>query len=149
MPKRDSPIPPIRLSTEAFQELKNIIEDEFGNPASDEEIDEIGSRLLRLFALLDSRDSKLPNPERKRPTVDQFKALKYVHSCVHHDKKVPTVRGVAQAIGFRSSRSGLRMMKALLEQGFIFRDGQGAIGMREDLAGCDTSFTTLRDGDDS
>src|SRR5882724_10474815 len=119
------------LSPEAFTELKRIVIAEYGREISDEEINEMGIGLLKLFSRLDVDDSVLTNPLRRKPTAYEFNALKYVHNCLHHDKKSPTVRGIANAIGLRSSRSGLRMMNVLLKQGFIYRDEQGTVGMRE------------------
>jgi len=40
------------LSRGAFNELKKLVRNEYGNAISDGEIDELGIRLLKLFSLL-------------------------------------------------------------------------------------------------
>jgi hypothetical protein len=136
-------IPP-RLSPEAFEELKEICQDEIKRTMSDEEIHTMGINLLKLFDILVAHLPKklAPLAEEKQIQVSdqEFKALKYIHHSIYHDKKQPTVRGITRALGLHSSRSGFRMLKVLLEMGFIHRDQEGTINMRENVAGCDTTL---------
>jgi hypothetical protein len=53
---------PQQLSREAIDEFKTIYEAEFGVPLSDDEAQEIALRLLRLFALLTSRQADSDRP---------------------------------------------------------------------------------------
>jgi SOS-response transcriptional repressor LexA len=39
-----------------------------------------------------------------------------------HDEKAPTARGIAGAVGLKSSRSGWKLLHTLIDRGFIYRD---------------------------
>ena len=108
------------LSTEAFTELKQIALEVFGEDIPDAEISEIGLRLLQLFSVFSSGESLVNSTTRQKTTPNQFKGLKYIHQSIYHEEKQPTVRGIAQAIGLRSSRSGLRLLHEFMKQGFVF-----------------------------
>ena len=47
---------PNQLSREAIDEFKAIYQDEFGDLLSDEEVQEIATRLLRFFGILTKED---------------------------------------------------------------------------------------------
>jgi hypothetical protein len=47
---------PQRLSREAIEEFKSIYQDEFGEELSDDEVQEIATRLLRFFGVLNKED---------------------------------------------------------------------------------------------
>ena len=111
-----------KLSSQALKELKQIAHVEMGRELSDEEVSEMGIRLLRLFDLLTIKN----NSTEKHPTDDQRKALNYIQS-MHRESKRPTVRGIAQAIGRRSSRSGARMLESLVKGGYLHRRGSESL----------------------
>ena len=130
MPQKDE----TALSPEAFNELKQITQREYGDAISDAEIEEMGVRLLKLFSLLYPNDPVV-EPAVHKPSKDELTALRYIYSAIYHDKKQPTVRGIAEVLGFRSSRTGFRMLHVLIEAGFIYRDAEEKICMREDVPG--------------
>ncbi len=121
-----------------------IARKEYGDSMSDEGIETMGSSLLRLFALLTAPDEKetdtAPKERRIQIPAQTFNVLKYIHHAIYHDKKATTVRGIAQAAELRSSRSGMRILDGLIKRGYLYRDEQGGIRMRDDLAGCDTKL---------
>jgi predicted transcriptional regulator len=75
--------------------------------------------------------------------MDEFKALKYIHHCIYHDNKQPTVRGIAQALERRSSRSGFRALNLLMKRGLVYRDENGYICMREDVTDCSAKLVII------
>lgn len=65
LPAND-PLPGFRLSPEAFAELKKITIAEYDDTMTDEEIHEMGVRLLRIFDLLSRNlpEKEDPPPQR-------------------------------------------------------------------------------------
>ncbi len=55
-----------QLSRQAIEEFKAIYEKEFGEPLTDDEAQEMGLRVLRLFALLAEPDGALTPPPAAR-----------------------------------------------------------------------------------
>ncbi len=55
-----------QLSRQAIEEFKAIYEEEFGEPLSDDEAQEMGLRVLRLFALLTEPVGSLTPPPAAR-----------------------------------------------------------------------------------
>ena len=125
-----------RLSAEAIQELRAIYEEEFDEVLTDYEIEEMGLRLLRFFSLLVKEPDKLA---QIKVTDREFKAMRYIHNCICHKDINPTIRGISQAIGYRSSRSGFRTLSLLLKRELAWRDEKGSITMVKgycDVWGC-------------
>jgi len=114
---------PGQLSPKAFQELKQIAREEFGDTMSEDEITDIGLRLLRLFKLLGQETRS----EQMVISHQEFDALKYLGEAIHYEKRPPSVRDLSEAMGFRSSRSGFRLFRRLMRRGLIHRDMNGAL----------------------
>lgn len=121
-----------RLSAEAINELRDIFEEEFDDVLTDDEIEEMGLRLLRFFSILIKEPDK---PAQIKVTDREFKAMQYIHGCICHKNIQPTIRGISQAIGCRSSRSGFRTLSLLLKRNLAWRDEKGSITMVKDY--CD------------
>lgn len=125
-----------RLSAEAIQELRDIFEEEFDDVLTDDEIEEMGLRLLRFFSILVKEPDR---PAQIKITDCEFKAMRYIHDCICHKNILPTIRGISQAIGCRSSRSGFRALSMLLKRELAWRDEEGNITMVKghcDVWGC-------------
>ena len=60
----------MRLSKNALEDFKRIYQEEFGEPLSDFEADEMGFRLLRLFQMLSTP------PEEERPSISNEHPLR-------------------------------------------------------------------------
>lgn len=121
-----------RLSKEAIKEYQDIYTNEFGVVLTDDEADEMGWRLLEFF---DTLSTPIQEEASIEVTEQEWKALEYIHQCPVHDKKQPTVRGIANAIGRTSSRSGLRMLAKLEKKGLMYWDKnrlkiQGRVDLR-------------------
>ena len=112
------------LSERAFAELKIIAKDEYGETLSDEEIHDMGFRLLHLFDLLQPKETIEPGG-RIQVTEQEQKVLTYIRDTLDAGKTFPSVRDIARAAGFRSSRSGFRMLQKLIKKGLVKRDEEG------------------------
>ncbi len=117
-----------RLSTEAREEFREIYKDEFRDILSDDQVEEMGMGLLGFFHLL-----KLNEPIEEDPgievTENEYATIKYIHTCLFHHHKQPTVRGVTEALGKRSSRSGFRVLTSLMKKKLVWRDDKGELCM--------------------
>jgi hypothetical protein len=105
---------PRRLSAGAVKELREIYEDEFDDVLTDFEIEDMGVRLLSLFDIL----LNTPGPVKIELTRQEQLALDYIHAETAAGG-TPTVRGMAQAAGLRSSRSGMRLRDTLIAKGIL------------------------------
>jgi sulfur relay (sulfurtransferase) DsrC/TusE family protein len=128
---------PISLSTKAFQELKQIVQKEYGN-MPDSEITEMGVRLLKLFDLLVTHGPSAAREEQVAPSDQEFKALTYLHRVIYHEKRSPSVRDLCQAMDLRSSRSGFRLLNRLIQKGYAFRDEEKQLHLADDFKWCRT-----------
>lgn len=111
---------PQRLSETAIQEFRDIYQDEFDEVLTDAEAAQRAFEVLRLFKIIaDDLPTKTTDPISL--SEDELKALQYIQRCLA-GKTEPTVRGIAQAIGRHSSRSGYRMLQGLINRGVVYRD---------------------------
>ena len=120
------------LSGEAVSEFRDIYEQEFGDILTDTEANEIALRLLRFFHILTEEKSTLESC-KITVTESELKALQYIYLSIREHKKQPTVRGIATALGLKSSRSGFRMLTTLIKCGFVYRNGKGELEVGEDM----------------
>jgi len=107
----------IKLTAEAKNELRAIVNEEIDHPMTDDEVEDMGMRLLRFFFILET-----PGPETAgiQPNEQEQKALGFINSELKQGRS-PTVRGIAKASGFRSSRTGHRLLKSLIAKGWVGR----------------------------
>lgn len=85
-----------------------------------------GSLNLQWFLLLTP-----PKADEVKVSEEETKSLNYIQHCLFHDGRQPTVRGVAEAIGKRSSRSGYKMLQSLLKRGLIWKGADNKISMHK------------------
>ena len=112
---------PTRLSTEAFEELRAIVEHEIKKPISNEETEVMGIDLLKLFALLLTPETR---PSGNQPTEQERKALSFLQDEMRQGRS-PSIRDLCKAMGFSSSRSGFRLLNMLMAKGWLYRNSKG------------------------
>ncbi|HEU5122575.1 MAG TPA: hypothetical protein VFW05_00770 [Verrucomicrobiae bacterium] len=134
---------PFTLSERALAEYKKVYQDEFGSGDSDEEIYESAYNLMKLFQLLLKSSPQKVADRKIGVTIQEFKALKYLHHAIYHKGESPSVRDVGAAMGFRSSRSGQVIIEKLMEKGFVYRDQDGRMQLSEPVRGCDANLWEL------
>jgi SOS-response transcriptional repressor LexA len=89
----------------------------------------MGVRLLRLFSIL---STPRPKPADIQPTEQEQKALDFIGSEIQQGRS-PSIRNLSKIIGFRSSRSGFRLLNRLIDRGFICRDQDKALHLGESI----------------
>jgi hypothetical protein len=120
----------IQLSDKAFNELKELARDELDNDMPDDDIKEIGLRLLNLFSVFTTKKEEPPKPEESQFTDLELKVLRFLHDEICHKKRSPTVREIAKVIGLKSSRSGFRFLNTLVSKGLVVRSDRGQLLLR-------------------
>lgn len=114
------------LSKGALKELRRILKKE--NPdehMTNAEIEESGMRLVNVFVLL--MKSSGTKTHELILTEDERKVLEYIHQQVLEHKRSPSVREIATVLGLKSSRSGMRFLDRLIEQGLVERNEKGEL----------------------
>jgi hypothetical protein len=119
---------PIKLSAEAFNELRVIVEEEIEGSMMEAEIEEMGINILRLFDTLLSK--KVIQSSVIRPNEQELKALAFLQIAVQKGKS-PSIRDLSLAMGFRSSRSGFRLLHILIGKGWAIRENSGLLRLSE------------------
>jgi hypothetical protein len=114
---------PEHLSVEAFEELRIIAREELGEQITDDGVEDIGIRLLKLFQILATYDASRPKVET---TESEMKALTFLQKETGGGKS-PSIRDLSKVMGFRSSRSGFRLLHALMSKGLLCRDDKGML----------------------
>jgi hypothetical protein len=116
-----------KLSAEAIDELRTIYEKQFDEVLREDEAQEMGFRLLRLFSILE-KSTELQERPRHQPNERERKALDYIET-EKDEGRFPTMRGIAKAVGFKSSRSGHKMLKSLVMKNLVCRNNQGSLSI--------------------
>lgn len=112
-----------RLSAEAMNDLRAIVQKEISESMTDEEIEDMGIKLLRLFSILVTQE---PKPAGIQPTDQEQKALDFLDAEIKKSRS-PSVRELARMMGLKSSRSGYELLKKLITQGLVKRDNKGML----------------------
>ena len=119
-----------RLSEKAIQEFRGIYQEEFGELLTDDQAEGVSLRVLRLFQIL-ATDLRELEPATIPVSEIEFAALRYIHRCLFHENRQPAVRGIADALKRRSSRSGFRMLDSLTKRGLVWQNEGEGICMKE------------------
>jgi len=112
---------PKQLSAEAFEELRTIAGEEMDGVMADEDIEQMGVDLLRLFSLLATPEVA---PVGNRPDERELKALIFLRDEIAQGRS-PSIRELSRTMGFRSSRSGYKLLKRLIVNGWAVRSSDG------------------------
>lgn len=60
-------------------------------------------------------------------------ALTHIRNYIVHNGRMPSIRELTDAIGFKSSRTGMRMIEELIDAGFLERKVEGGFKLIKDL----------------
>jgi len=106
----------VSLSIDALTELREICKEEYGDTLSDLEIQEMGNNLLRIFHTLfiPKQLKNTPYPDLKK---SETLALVYITDYLQRRGQSPSVRDITKAMGYRSSRTGHRVIEQLILKG--------------------------------
>lgn len=67
-------------------------------------------------------------------TEKELEALRYLRNAIVHDGHSPSVRELAEELGYNSPRSAFLVLHRLIEQGWLKRRGDGELQLRKDLS---------------
>lgn len=109
-------MPAPELSTRSLRHLRNLNR-KMGTSFTDEELHDIGSRLLSLSQV--AANASVPETddflnEREREALDVLRKS---------NGPVQSVRQLARALGYRSSRSGQLILQSLFAKEFLVKKG--------------------------
>ena len=109
-----------QLSGRGFKHLRRITKPT--KPASDEEIHDMGRRLLTLCGLL-AENGEDQEPECEL-TEQEIAALQIIANRAETVEGVPSARELSRALNYKSSRSGHQLLRRLMEKGALRRNGR-------------------------
>lgn len=115
-----------RLSAEAMNDLQTIVQKEISELVTDDEIEDMGIRLLRLFSIIVTQE---PKPACVQLAKQEQKALAFIGSEIKQGRS-PSLRQLTQAVGLKSSRSGYRLLNKLISKGQVVRNEEGELRMQ-------------------
>jgi hypothetical protein len=113
------------LSAKDLAEFKDIFDQEFGPGTPDTELKETAANLLRLFRVLCSGVSGASKPKLTGQELQAFKAIGQVRN-----GRSPSVRELCRALGWRSSRSGFKVIQSLTAKGYVYRAQNGELKVK-------------------
>jgi hypothetical protein len=125
------------------EEFKKLMEAEYGQPVTLQQASEYGEAFLwwcilapmqlgpkgmaAIKTIMDESGNRAPAPPAQPALSEQEKkALAFIRNSRKGDH-APSIREICRAVGFRSSRSGLLLIKKLMGKGFVRRDKLGAL----------------------
>lgn len=73
----------------------------------------------------------------------EIEALRHIRNFIIHYGRVPSVRELMKALGYRSPRSALVVMRQLIDKGFLEKKSDGSLRFIKDLSGTSTSAQTV------
>jgi hypothetical protein len=138
----------ITLSTRAYKYLRKI-DRSIGLQHTDEEVHEIGTRLLHLCQVV--LDSKEREERRLRGLLAEveIRALRVLDENLVNTGRLCSARALANALGYKSSRSGHLILQRLLCKGLLLkRAGQFVFSQKyEWRLECDGNLPVLENKD--
>jgi hypothetical protein len=128
------------LSSAAFSELKQIVQEEYGDTISAGVVEQMGLRLLRFFSVLAPEEPPAKDEQDKIAVSErEVEALQYLHNAIYHEGKSPSIRDICQAMDLRSSRSGFRLLNQMMSHGLVYRDEKNQLRLPDKMARCDNA----------
>lgn len=131
------------LPKESIEKFKALMEQEGYGTITDEEARDKTESLVKLFATLSTNDSEQDLNKPITVTEVEGKCLKHIHHCIHHERIKVTVRGIANAVGLKSSRSGMKLLQSLIAKGYAYKDEGRNVRLSREVDGCGTKFNLV------
>ena len=118
------------LSTRAFKHLHKINR-KAGFECTDEEIYDMGVRLLSLSHVLAHVKNREDRSLQNLLTETEIKALQILRSHLIATGRLMSVRELSSALGYQSSRSGHLILQHLVNKRFLVQSGRHLAFPRE------------------
>src|ERR1019366_9980965 len=108
------------LSIRAFK-FRRTIGRKSGLQDTDEEIHDMGARLLSLCHIAANAKDSVDDRHQTLLSEPEIKALRMLHEQFTHTGRVATARELSRALGYQSSRSGHVLLHCLLSKGVLIK----------------------------
>jgi repressor LexA len=72
-------------------------------------------------------------PKKEQLSEREFEALRYLRNAIVHSGYSPSVRELAEVLGYKSPRTALLVLYSLIERGMIMRRPDGTLQLKRDL----------------
>jgi repressor LexA len=66
-------------------------------------------------------------------TEKEFQALRHLRNAIVHEGHSPSIRELAQALGYKSPRTAFLVLKSLIERGWLKRRADGELQFKKEL----------------
>ena len=73
----------------------------------------------------------------------EIEALRHIRNSIVHYGRIPSVRKLMKALGYRSPRSALIVIRQLIDKGFLEKKPDGSLRFIKDLSGTSASAQTI------
>ena len=76
-------------------------------------------------------------------TEKESRAIRFIRNAIVHEGRSPSVRELAQALGYRPPRTAFLLLQSLIERGWLKRKPDGGLQLRKDLAAAEDHARTV------
>jgi repressor LexA len=77
-------------------------------------------------------------------TEKEFQALRHLRNAIVHEGRSPSIRELAQALGYKSPRTAFLVLNRLFERGWLKRRPNGELQFRKELPGATDHARTVQ-----
>jgi repressor LexA len=77
-------------------------------------------------------------------TEKEFQALRHLRNAIVHEGRSPSIRELAQALGYKSPRTAFLLLNGLIEHGWLKRRPDGELQFRKELPGAADHARTVQ-----
>jgi repressor LexA len=81
--------------------------------------------------------------QKEQPNERELKALRFLRNAIVHEGYSPSVRDLAQALGYKSPRTAFLVLNSLIEQGWLKRRIDGELQLKRDMATSEDHARTI------
>jgi len=81
---------------------------------------------------------------KEQLTEKEMQALRHLRNAIVHEGHSPSIRELAQALGYKSPRTAFLVLNALIERGWLKRRADGELQFKKELPGATDHVRTVQ-----
>lgn len=81
---------------------------------------------------------------KEQLTEKEMQALRHLRNAIVHEGHSPSIRELAQALGYKSPRTAFLLLNALIERGWLKRRADGELQFKKELPGATDHARTVQ-----
>ncbi len=81
---------------------------------------------------------------KEQLTEKEMQALRHLRNAIVHEGHSPSIRELAQALGYKSPRTAFLLLNALIERGWLKRRADGELQFKKELPGASDHARTVQ-----